>query len=156
MVNLRQIRDNLIDPTLKAIDLHSPEAVDLVLFTGLQESGYRYIKQLGSGPALSFWQIEPATMHDIYQNYLRFRPDLDNQIKQFLAKTPFEEQLIWNMAFAVVMCRIVYRRSPLPLPKVGDGPGMAHIWKQAYNTHLGAGHPQEFINSWEKYKGELP
>ncbi len=152
MVNLRQIRDHVIEPTLKAIDLYSPEAVDLIVFTGIQESGYKYIKQLGPGPALSFWQVEPNTLHDIYQNYLKFRPELDDLIKQFLTKGPFEEQLIWNLAFGVCMCRLVYRRHKMPLPAVGDGPGMAHIWKVAYNTPEGRGTELEFVFNWERHK----
>lgn len=156
MVNLRQIRDHVIEPTLRAIDLHSPEATDLVLFTGLQESGYRYIKQLGTGPALSFWQVEPATLADIYKNYLQFRPELANNINALTVMgEKFEDQLIWNLRYAVAICRLVYRRSPLALPAVGDGSGMAHIWKVAYNTPLGAGTEDEFFRNWESHKGEL-
>ncbi len=156
MVNLRQIRDHVIEPTLEAIGLYSPEAVDLVLFTGLQESGYRYIKQLGTGPALSFWQIEPFTADDIYETYLKFRHDLEDTVDAFRFSGTLEENLIGSLPFAVCLCRIKYRRSPLPLPAVGDGQGMAHIWKQAYNTPLGAGREIEFLDIWNKYKGELP
>ncbi len=155
MVNLRQVRDFIIEPALEGIGLHSPEAADLVLFTGLQESGYRYVKQLGTGPALSFWQIEPTTAHDIFETYLKFRDELEDAVSGYMFDGTMEANLIGNLFFAAALCRIKYRRSPLPLPDVGDGPGMAHIWKQAYNTPLGAGHPQEFINSWEKHKGDL-
>ncbi len=154
-MNLRQIRDNIIDPTLKAIGLHSPEAVDLVLFTGLQESGYRYIKQLGTGPALSFWQVEPFTAEDIYNTYLKFRHDLEDKVDALRFSDTLERNLIGSLPFAVAMCRIKYRRDKLPLPPVGDGQGMAHIWKQAYNTPMGAGREIEFINAWEKHKGDL-
>ena len=118
MVNLRQIRDHIIDPTLRSIGLHSPEAVDLVLFTGLQESGYKYIKQLGTGPALSFWQIEPYTANDIYETYLKFRNDLEDAVDALRYAASLEENLMGSLPFAVAMCRIKYRRSPLALPAV--------------------------------------
>jgi hypothetical protein len=155
MVNLRQLRDLVIEPTLKHLDLYSPEAVDLILFTGLQESGYRYIKQLGTGPALSFWQIEPTTAHDIFETFLKFREELEDLVDSFMIDGSIEESLLWSLPFGVAMCRIKYRRSPWALPPVGDGPGMARIWKSEYNTVMGAGHESEFINAWEKYKGEL-
>ena len=170
MVNLRQIRDHVIDPTLKIIGLHSPEAVDLVLFTGLQESGYKYIKQLGTGPALSFWQIEPFTALDHFTNYLQYRGELSERVFDLMfacddhegdhkadGKFPdiVKENLIGSLPFAVAMCRIKYRRDKMPLPAVGDGPGMARIWKQVYNTPQGAGRESEFINSWEKNKDKL-
>jgi hypothetical protein len=152
---------------LEALGLHSPAAVDLVLFTGLQESGYRYIKQLGTGPALSFWQIEPTTAQDNFTNYLEYREELKDLVYDFMFFTEkkdhairdlrdiIAENLIGSLPFAVAMCRIKYRRDKMPLPAVGDGPGMARIWKQVYNTPQGAGRESEFINAWEKHKGEL-
>jgi hypothetical protein len=155
MVNLRQIRDHIIEPALQRMGLYSPEAADLVLFTGLQESGYKYLKQLGTGPALSFWQVEPYTANDIFETYLKFRDELEDAVESFMFDGTLEENLIGSLPFAVAMCRIKYRRSPMPLPSVGNGPGMAHIWKQAYNTPQGAGREIEFINQWEKHKQEL-
>ncbi len=164
MVNLKQIRDAVIDPTLQAIGLHSPEAVDLVLFTGVQESGYKYLKQLGTGPALSFWQIEPDTLDDIFENYLKYREGLAGLVEELIPEHLghsnefpdfIEAQLVTNLAFAVAMSRLVYRRSPLMLPAVGDGPGMAHIWKKVYNTPKGAGTEDEFLRNWENAKGQL-
>lgn len=155
MVNLRQLRDHVIEPTLRAIDLYSPEATDLVLFTGLQESGYRYIKQLGTGPALSFWQIEPFTAEDIYETYLKFRHEMEDAVDALRYSGTLEENLIGSLPFGVALCRLKYRRSPMALPPVGDGLGMAHIWKEAYNTPLGAGREIEFISTWNKHKGDL-
>ena len=63
-----------------------------------------------------------------------------------------EAQLVTNLSFAVAMCRIVYRRRPTPLPAVGDGKGMAEIWKQDYNTDLGRGTVEEFMRNWESHK----
>jgi len=155
MVDLKQMRDVIIRPSLEAIDLYSPEATNLVLFTGLQESRYKYVKQLHNGPALSFWQIEPATIDDIFKNYLGYRNVLSCMVQYLMTKDSAVNQLAGNLPFAVAMCRLVYRRSPLPLPKIGDGPGMAHIWKQAYNTPLGKGTEQEFIDNWEQHRGQL-
>ncbi|HEB27516.1 MAG TPA: hypothetical protein ENI05_07040, partial [Porticoccus sp.] len=42
----------------------SPDAVMLVLRTGAVESEYFYQRQLGEGPARSFWQVEPPTAKD--------------------------------------------------------------------------------------------
>ena len=51
----------------------SEEAVELVFLTGLVESGYDYIYQIGSGIARSFWQVESFTAKDCVDNYLVFR-----------------------------------------------------------------------------------
>lgn len=163
-MNLKQVRDLIIEPALKAVGLYSPEAVDLVLYTGLQESGYKYLKQLGTGPALSFWQIEPATLDDTFENYLKYRQDLADLVGALLPEyngnsNLYDEwlnhQLITNLSFAVAICRIKYRRDKMPLPAVGDGPGMAHIWKVVYNTPLGAGTEEEFLRNWNSAKVRL-
>jgi hypothetical protein len=148
LTNLKQIRDYIITPSLKAVDLYSPEATDLLLYTGLQESRYEYVAQLGNGPARSFWQVEPNTARDHFENYLKYREDLLFKVNEM---TPigrgFKAELTLNLGFAVVMARLVYRRSPDPLPELGDGVGMAKIYKKVYNTPLG--------RNWERHKGEL-
>lgn len=163
MVNLQQMRDLVITPALRAVDLYSDEARDLLLYTGLVESGYRYVAQL-DGPARSFWQVEPLTAEDHFDNYLEYRDALEDKVKASVTypvwadKNPLEEianEMTFNMRFAVIMARLVYRRSPDPLPSLGDGHGMAAMWKKVYNTHLGAGKEAEFVRLWEKHKHEV-
>lgn len=154
MLDLNQMRDDVIKPALEMVDLYSPEAADLILFTGVQESRYKYVRQLGQGPARSFWQIEPKTMYGHYQNWINFRPELGELIRK-IEPVPNENALTWNMGFAVVMARLKYRRSKLPLPQLGDGGGMAHIWKEVYNTCLGKGTTEEFVDLWNEHKYKL-
>ena len=66
-MNHKQIR-SLIQSKLKQQELWTPPAEELVFLTVLTESGYDYIEQVGSGPAKSFFQIEPLTAHDICEN----------------------------------------------------------------------------------------
>ena len=53
------LREVVIKPALPEIELWSPAAEELVLGTAIVESRLSFIKQLGSGPALGLWQIEP-------------------------------------------------------------------------------------------------
>ena len=139
----------LISHVLNKIGLWSEEAEELVFLTGLTESKYKYIKQLGNGPAVSVFQIEPASAVDICVNYLAYRKTLLSNIASSLyidrknLVKPTEDRLrnmLWmHMGLAIAMCRLTYRRSPLPLPDVNDIDGMAKMWKKVYNTHLGKG-----------------
>ena len=54
----------------------SEDAINLVLATGIAESRYEYIRQMGDGPARSFWQVEAATAVDNLAHYLKHRPKL--------------------------------------------------------------------------------
>tara|TARA_R100000458_G_C8244703_1_gene222924 strand:+ start:234 stop:713 length:480 start_codon:yes stop_codon:yes gene_type:complete len=135
----------LIDKVLKDASLYSEQASELVFMTGNVESGYRAIKQHPRGPATSFFQVEPFTSCDVWKNYLFYRSSLRAKIvkasylpERFLTELPTieecEELLHANMAYAILMARLVYRRVPKALPKVGDVDAQAKYWLKYYNA----------------------
>ena len=73
----------VVEPGLSAIGLDSQAARELLLGTALQETGLRNIQQVG-GPALGYFQMEPATHDDIWENFLAYRPDLAARVKALL------------------------------------------------------------------------
>lgn len=151
-MDAKQLLELVIRPTLKKLGLHSEAAEQLVIGTIWQESRGEYIKQLGGGPALGLAQMEPATHDDIWRNYLAYKRTLANNITELASMQclgdgmmPDANELIGNLNYAVAMCRVHYLRVKAPLPKAGDVAGMAAYWKQYYNTPLGAGTAQEFV-----------
>ena len=158
-MNHRQIK-KLIETTLKKMDMWSEEAVELVFLTGLVESGYKYISQIGSGIARSFWQVEVATAKDCIDNYLIYRQDVLKSFGEAVHRKPSEilawteeelHELIWHdMALGIAFCRIKYRRVPKRLPKTLDE--CASQWKEFYNTVHGAGTVSHFLEMSEKRK----
>jgi hypothetical protein len=143
-----QLRKAIVRPALGLIGVTSGE--NLVMGTAAQESQLKYVKQLGSGPALGIYQMEPATYKDIWDNYLSYREELATKILDSIDATmiPTAERLIWDFRFATIMCRVHYRRVAEPLPDENDIPGMAQYWKTHYNTELGAGTVEEFIHNY--------
>ncbi len=152
MIDATQFRDFIVIPTLQHINLYSDAAVQLIMGTFWQESaGVTYIKQLGNGPACGGGQCEPFTHHDIYDNYLAYKPDLKAKLLS-LANTyesthqyP-DNSLINNLAYQVALCRVHYLRVPAPLPHADDITAMGEYWKKYYNTPLGKGTVNEFIH----------
>ena len=56
----KQLKE-LIERVLRKVNLYSDAAVDLLMLTAAQESACgKYIRQLGNGPALGIFQMEPA------------------------------------------------------------------------------------------------
>jgi len=154
MINKQQIL-KVIKTTLKKLDAkyYSDQAVDLIYNTGLVESNYQYLMQLEDGPARGFFQMEPATAVDICKNYLCFRPKLLTEIESIcflnsyiLVAAKSEELkflLATNVALQIIFCRIHYRRVPKPLPYTLED--QAVYWKAYYNSHLGKGTVEKFI-----------
>lgn len=138
----KQLRLYVVRPALQAIGLWSPTAENLVLGTGIVESKLTYLKQLGAGPALGLFQMEPFTHNDIWRTTLwgkELGMKVGNLIRPWGSTSyPDPAEMISNLNYAAAMCRVHYRRIRAPLP--GNEPeGLAGYWKQYYNTPLGAG-----------------
>ena len=156
MVNKSQIKD-IIQDTLKKIDLYSKEAEHFIYNTGLVESRYEYLKQI-KGPARGMWQCEPWVAVDICKNYLKYRESLMKKVAKacklewyfFLEPTDedWEHILTTNIAAQIVICRLHYRRVPKPLPKTIEE--QASQWKMYYNTSKGKGTVEKFIDMVKK------
>lgn len=141
----------IVRPALHRLGLQSLAAERLLLGTALVESGLRHLKQI-RGPALGFYQIEPATARDLTDNWLRFRPDWAAKIELFVVPSqPRINQLVTNLTYATAIARLIYYRRPEPLPPADDLRGLAEYYKQYYNTPLGKGTPARFMAAVQRH-----
>ena len=144
----KEIRE-IIEFTLEHLDMHSDDAVEMVYKTGMAESGYRALRQMG-GPAIGFFQVEPATMNDTIKNYVNYRPALQAKLWALgWDDSNGEKRLLSSIALQVAFCRLKYRRDSKPLPKANDVVEQAKYWKRVYNTELGRGTVKHFIKANE-------
>lgn len=145
-LDIEQFREFIVTPALEQIGLYSKAAETLVTRTALVESGLRYVRQLGGGPALGFFQMEPRTHDDIWQSYLRYKTDLAGRLRTLTVEgLDLHSQLVGNHYYAAAMCRVHYLRVPSALPAADDLEGQAKYWKDHYNTRLGKGTIEGFI-----------
>ena len=141
----------LITETLTEIHLYSDAALNLLLGTGAHESlNWQYRRQMGNGPALGLFQMEPFTHDDCWNNYLNYYPKLAQSILMVSGMlVPDSSALETNDVYAICMARVKYLRDPQPIPT--DLHGQAAYWKRVYNTHLGKGTVEEYITHYNKY-----
>lgn len=118
--------------------------------TAAQESQFTYLHQLGKGPAVGLWQMEPATFND-HMHWLDYHTDLRSAILKMSAGYPEVTQLAWNLRLGAAMCRVHYLRSSMPIPSADDIPALAHIYKIVYNSPLGAATEEQFIRNYNLY-----
>lgn len=149
MIESNHLRLHVVRPVLQHLGNWSKDAEELILGTISQESAMgRYLVQLGSGPALGVCQMEPATHNDIWNNFLRYRSHIVTYINEIsVDRTP--EEMVWNLYYSVAMCRVHYLRVTEKIPS--DLEGWAKYWKVFYNTRLGRGTEQEFIDNYQRY-----
>jgi hypothetical protein len=152
MLDIDQYVNNILEPSLMAVELHTLEAESLLLGTMAVESNFgTYIKQI-KGPALGFYGQEPNDYDDIRYNYLDNRDALSCKLLTFLdyRSFPTYKSLLHDLRLQVIMSRLHYRRIPDELPAFNDIEGQAKYWKQHYNTPKGKGSVEKFMADYKR------
>jgi hypothetical protein len=147
-------QQTVIRPVLAKMQAPSLAAEELLLGTAVQESlNFTYRRQMGNGPARGYFQMEPATHDDIWQNYLKYNAKKAALLTSFLSSPTADKhvELENNDQYATAMARVHYMRVSEALPQQGDIQAQANYWKQYYNTPLGKGKPAEYVEKWQHY-----
>ncbi|MBF0339771.1 MAG: hypothetical protein HQL95_02250 [Magnetococcales bacterium] len=151
MINPKQFEKYVIALALQLLGMDSPSARALLLGTAAQESGLgTWLRQVGGGPAMGVFQMEPATFHDILDNFVKYHPEIQAVIAKQWPGGVNPELMITDLIFAAVMCRLHYRRVKESIPEAGDIQALARYWKAHYNTPAGAGTEAEFVHNWQQ------
>lgn len=149
-MNKHQLKVHIINPVLKDMKAYSREASDLVWGTMCVESELYHIRQKGcfkGHGAYGFIQMELATARDIMENYIKYRQNLLTLYKKYHNNhLTLEENLMGNIQFQVFMCRVHYLRVPASIPS--ELKGQAKYWKSFYNTHIGGGEIEDYLDKW--------
>lgn len=179
MIDRGQFQQEVIETPLLEFNkamrgYYSDDAVALLMGTAAIESHLgRYLRQLGTGPAKGPFQVEPETAIDNFDNYIRYRGELCDAIRWYMSKRltvtifnsqgkmydklpltrELEQELTTNFAFNMLMARIKYKRSPLPLPDRNNIKAMSEYWELIYQ-----GDPsktigetaEEFVDSYRR------
>lgn len=150
-INAGQLRELVIRPVLKRMNMYSLSAENLLMGIAAHESHLgTYLKQIGGGPARGLFQMEPETEADIWSTYLSaHRTDIAASVLEFKGQAP--EPSITNLAYQVAMARVHLWRVPEPLPVASDIPALAQYWKVHWNTRLGKGTEADFIENYMRY-----
>lgn len=156
MLDPNSFRELVIDPTLNKMQLYSEVASNLLLGTAIQESRLHHLKQI-KGPALGLYQVEPATHHDLFVNFINNKPHISVRLDKINFRAlwnnwntwPSDQLLITNLEYATAICRLIYFRRPEALPTdPNDIESLGKYWKQHYNTISGAGTASQFTKSY--------
>lgn len=163
MINPSHLRQLIVRPTLTDMNMWSPAAENLVMGTAAAESHCgRHLIQLGNGPAVGIYQVEPSTAHDVVYRYLEKRPDLDHRFQSAFQlvnshlidwdevnQDAVRLKLLSDLRFSTAVCRLRYWMVPEALPSADDVEGLARYWKEHYNTHKGRGSIHHFIKKYQ-------
>ena len=90
---------------------------------------------------------------DTMDNYAKYRPKVQEDLyKLGFNKSDVAYRVMSNIALQVAFCRLKYRRDRKAIPSASDIEGQAKYWKRVYNTRLGKGTIEHFLEANKDYK----
>lgn len=140
MINPHQFANLILEPALKATGMYSLDAMYLMMSTALLESKLTHMKQIPTGPAMGFMQVETATYVDVVR-YLGLHADLRGSILQYLERSYLPKNpvhLIGDLSLNVLVARVKYWMQTETIPSYKDIAGQAAYYKHYYNSSEGA------------------
>lgn len=156
MINVSQLRHEIIRPTLTRCLLWSQKAENLIVGTGLVESEFSYLRQI-EGPAISFWQLEPPTITWLLARLSNDR-ELFLRVKNTLhyADLPTDPiNIIGNIPYACILARLKYWFDPTPLPDEDNILQQAKYWAKIYNTLNKKEDIERYVRLYDRYGEHL-
>lgn len=144
---------HLITKVLIRIGMFSDAACELLMGTCAKESGFgTWLYQLGGGPGLGFFQMEPATEQGIWLHHLPEFPDKRQRLIQVTGVYgPDPWALETRLDYQIGMARHRYAWVPDPLPDPDDIEAMGFYWDTFYNRNPDAGTVAEFVECYLRY-----
>lgn len=139
------------------------EELRIMMGTAATESGYRSREQIGGGPAVGLFGIEPKTGLDTFRTYLLRKEWLYSRLMGTvfgMASAPFfipeHEEIVRLLRdyddYSAFIARVKYLRVPKRIPI--DLESIALYYKVHYNTEQGAGSVEKFLRDYHDYKCE--
>lgn len=149
-MNAKQLSELIIHPVLQQLNTFSIPAAKLLLGTAAVESNLGQYLHQTSGPALGIYQCEPKHLVDVCKRLnVNF---LDSMMRFSLTKAifEFEKEIIGNLYLATAVCRGWYLLVEEPIPNTA--PELAAYWKKYYNSRLGKGTTEKFLEKYSFFK----
>ena len=123
--------------------------VNQIYGTALVESNNKNVKQYGGGPALGYFQMEPATRKDIFINYILYYPTTLGKLNRGAGRSLdcTNAEFMQFPRLQVIYCWLHYRR----YKAWGENVYMYAVnWKRKYNTVKGKGRSSDFVKRYLK------
>lgn len=160
-MTLSEIRASAIAPALELLpgNMDSPEALVMMLTIGLQESRFIHRRQMGNGPARSFWQGERGggMVHGVRTH----RATKDHAARLYRARNAAPtNQAIWEAiehddVLAAGLARLLLWSDPQRLPELGDVEGAWQLylrtWRPGAYTRGNAEERANLRRKWGDY-----
>ena len=154
-MDVNQLKNYVIIPSISAIGMYSVEAVQLLLMTCATETHLgQYIKQANLGyndGAFGIYQQQALSYNELYDNLITPSQSMTAKMRLYLnyVGKPPVQRLMTDCALATIMARMFYHNIPEPIPEATNVEALAYYYKKYYNTEMGKAKVPEVITAYK-------
>ncbi len=158
MMNVSELREQIIGPTLRYLGIDSNAAEELLLGTAALESELNPLHKDAEG--LGIYQITPKQHRQIWDDYLAFKPELASRVRGLASQHRFlqdpDSELSWNLSYATAIAWLIYQREEIVLPAQTEAEQLGLLWRKCFGQRPGTAKSAKQFNGWlERYRRSL-
>ncbi len=159
MMDVSELREQIIGPTLKYLGIDSNVAEELLLGTAALESQLNPLHK--NAERLGIYQITPRQHRQIWDEYLAFKPDLASRVRGLASQHRFlqdpDSELSWNLSYATAIAWLMYQREDIVLPTNNEADQLGLLWRRCFGrkTEHGEQAEKQFAGWLTDYRRSL-
>lgn len=163
MIYHKQLRELVIQPALKQVDMYSPSWEEMLIATAAQETlGGYFLKQI-EGTAVSIYQYMQIPHDNLIRNYIYNKGELTELGSKFMEACGLSpvvinfryETGIYNLKYASLIARLYWKdlefRKGIEPPDPANLTAIWKLYKEYWNTVLGKATISEFFANYNRY-----
>jgi hypothetical protein len=153
VLNIEQLRELIVRPTLQAINLYSSQAEDLLIGTAIIESDLAYLAQVPHSVARGLWMCEQSTYSDLLYR-LNLQKARYERVLTCLGMDALPvkyDYLAGNLYASCIFARLKYLDAPGEIPSTLEEQG--RYWSRFYQTSNDELQIARYIQRYRQYNG---
>lgn len=123
-------------------------AVEMIIETAVAETGLGRIEDKTIGAGMGLTQFDKLPFDDIKARNIKLREKIYKELKVDISLVNWDD-LRYNSFLALLFTRLFYLLKGDPIPKTIEE--RASYWKLHYNTKLGKGTPEHYLEMNKNY-----
>lgn len=147
-----------IKPAFEIINRHAPTistssnvAKLMIMIAAHESGGFKHVRQM-IGPAVSFYQIEPATLYWAMGIIGNRMPAMYDEFAKLVGRNSLTDAITVNSSMASIACRLVLYCKPFAIPTGAfDAVAMSAIAKKHWNSDAGKATSGDYLRAFNKY-----
>ena len=124
-------------------------AKEMIIETAIAETGLGAIEDKTTGAGMGITQFDEFPFNDIRNRCIKLKDKIYKELKIDISLVEWND-LRYNQFLALLFTRLLYWLKGDPIPQTIEE--RAKYWKQHYNTPLGKGTVEHYLEMNRKYK----